>query len=339
MKHSNPNMLLRIGQGDALGMATEYLDLGLPEHLAAKTEALKLERYVKHPKWDIPAGHYTDDTQMSIAVARTLDLHDFALPETVAVREIRPLPGTTVHHEEGDPRSEWPGEWEKIIAIRRAFAQDFVRFYQRDRRLGYSKYFQAFLDSVHTGDEFLLRCYPHSDKNGAAMRSVPIGVLPDPKLVLHVAREQARITHDTYGGRVSSEMVALMSYFALYHDAPLSGVREFLASILHVSESDRDPLSLLSSWGGGPVAGSGVGMKTARAVMTLILEEKTLLGIAKRALEWGGDTDTVIAVSWGIASARMKEELPAWLDTGLENGDYGRDYLADLGTKLMEKYA
>src|SRR5271166_254839 len=116
-------MLLRIAQGDALGMATEYLDLELPEHQHAKSEALKLERYVKHPKWDIPAGHYTDDTQMSCAVAKTLLLHDFALPEVPA------SPG----------RSTWDAEWEKIVEMRRAFAGNFVSCFKEDPRPGYSK--------------------------------------------------------------------------------------------------------------------------------------------------------------------------------------------------------
>lgn len=329
MKHPNPQMLLRIAQGDALGMATEYLDLGLREHQRAKDEALKFEHYVKHPVWNIPAGDYTDDTQMSIAVAKTLILRDFELPKASSVTG-------------ADSRTERGDEWEKVVTMRRTFATHFVRTFKKDPRPGYSKYFQEFLKSINTGagewadgDDFLVRCNPNSDKNGAAMRSVPIGVLPDPRLVLHVAREQARITHDTDGGRDSSEMVALMSHFALYHDAPLSDVHKFLAPVRHISTGDRN----LLLWSGAPVEGSDVGMKTARAVMTLISQEKTLMDIAQRAIEWGGDTDTVLAVAWGIASARMHEPLPAFLDEDLENGTHGRDYLVSLGSKLMEKYA
>jgi ADP-ribosyl-[dinitrogen reductase] hydrolase len=322
MKHRNSLMLLRIAQGDALGMATEYLDLELPEHQHVKFEALKLEHYVKHPKWDIPAGHYTDDTQMSIAVTRTLLHHDFALPFSGTTE-------TSGHLERG----AFFGEWDKIVEMRRAFAGSFVGYFKRDPRLGYSKYFQKFLENVVSADDFLVSCNPDSDKNGAAMRSVPLGALPDPKLVLHVAREQARITHDTDGGRQASEMVALMSHFALYEDEPMSDLYKFLAGPM-LPWSARQFLP----WGGSPVTGSDVGMKTALAVMTLISEEKTLLDIARRAIEWGGDTDTVIAIAWGIASARMHEELPAWLDEGLENGAYGRDYLTDLGDELMDKY-
>ena len=324
MKHPNSLMLLRIAQGDAFGMATEYIELPRDQHV--KDEALKFERYVKHPKWNIPAGHYTDDTQMSIAVAKTLILHDFELPKT----------------DSSSSDEERANEWEKLVELRRAFATHFVRTFKRDPRYGYSKYFQKFLESINTrrgewadGDEFLIRCNPNSDKNGAAMRSVPIGVLPDPKLVLHVAREQAKITHDTDGGRRASEMVALMSHFALYHDAPLPDVRKFLASVMLLPALATSE----ARWPDRPVEGPRVGFKTAHAVMTLLSEEKTLEDIAKRAIRWGGDTDTVISIAWGIASARMHEPLPAFLDEDLERDTHGRDFLMVIGDKLMERYA
>jgi hypothetical protein len=73
-------------------------------------------------------------------------------------------------------------------------------------------------------------------------------------------------------------------------------------------------------------------------VLTLVSEEKTLLDIAKKTIEWGGDTDSVLSIAWGIASTRMHEELPAFFEGGLENGPYGRTFLRDLGTKLMRRF-
>jgi ADP-ribosylglycohydrolase len=323
MKHPNDLMLLYLAQGDAFGMATEYLEL--PKDQAAKDEALKFERYVKHPVWDIPAGRYTDDTQMSIAVAETLLANDFTYSKAPRVTN-------------ADSRMAWQDDWEKIVAMRRAFADSFVRCFRRDPRLGYSKYFQAFLETVTNGDDLLIRCNPNSDKNGAAMRSVPIGVLPYPRQVLHVAGEQANITHATEGGRTSAMMIALMSHFALYHDEPFSRMREFLAQHLRIHWNDEPGLAY---WDGEPVAGIDVGAKTARAVMTLLVSEKTLVGMAKRAIVWGGDTDTVIALAWGIGSTRLHGEvLPAFLDTDLEKGStsYGAEFLVELGAKLMKKY-
>ncbi len=74
--------------------------------------------------------------------------------------------------------------------------------------------------------------------------------------------------------------------------------------------------------------------------MTLVSERYTLLDIARTALVWGGDTDSVISIAWGIASARMNgDELPYFFERDLENGTHGRDYLRSLGTILMKEYA
>ncbi len=69
-------MLLRIAQGDAFGMSCEFRRKNLEA-------ALRFDSYIRHPEWGPEAGCYTDDTQMSIAVARcvlskTLGREDFA---------------------------------------------------------------------------------------------------------------------------------------------------------------------------------------------------------------------------------------------------------------------
>src|SRR3990167_2227386 len=82
-----------------------------------------------------------------------------------------------------------------------------------------------------------------------------------------------------------------------------------------------------------------VGINTAWAVHTLLTTQTTLLGIMKQVLEWGGDTDSIGAIAWGIASCRMREELPAFFETDLEkeNGSaYGPAYLKTLGKQLMD---
>jgi hypothetical protein len=91
-------------------------------------------------------------------------------------------------------------------------------------------------------------------------------------------------------------------------------------------------------WPSRPVEPPDVGIATARAVMTLLMTERSLLDIARRAIEWGGDTDSVLAIAWGIASCRMHDELPPFFDGGLENGPYGYKFLTQLGQLLMTKY-
>ena len=293
MRHPNLLMLVRIAQGDAYGMACEFIKLPRDQQLLDR--ALRFERYLKHPTHRLRAGQYTDDTQMSIAVAEVL-------------LEV---------------------ESQSDAELRQLFADAFVRAFKRDPREGYARGFQAFLEVTRDGTEFLANINPTSDKNGAAMRSVPIGVLPKVDDVIRIATLQAKLTHDTEGGVTSSVLVALMSHFAHHTDKPFSALPLWLSQ--HYPFGPQD-------WSGGPVTGPGVGMNTVHAVYTLLRRNGTLLNIARTALEWGGDTDSVLAIAWGIASARMPPPEPSFLWTGLEDGPFGRRFLAELGSRLMDKY-
>jgi len=287
-------MLLRIAQGDAYCMATEYIKL--PRNQGVHDAALSFTRYLEHPTHSLKPGQYTDDTQMSVAVAETLLTSDTS---------------------------------------REAFADSFVRCYKRDRRDGYARSFQQFLDTVNTGGEFLSKIHPTSDKNGAAMRSVPIGALKSPEEVVRVAEIQAKITHDTPGGILSSQIVALTSHFALYSGSPMepSPVAAFLSIMLPTKLPQI--ATLLPRWS-GPVTGPDVGMNTAHAVFDLVTSGLSLMDILRQTIEWGGDTDSVAAIAWGIASTRGDEPIPDFFEHGLEpGGKYGVAFLQDLGARLM----
>lgn len=288
---SNPQMLLRIAQGDAYGLATEYTSDSF-----TLAKAIQFRQYVKHPTHSLRAGEYSDDTQMSIAVTEVLL--------------------------EKDPKSLKAED----------FADAFVRCFKRDERDGYARGFQALLEEVRDGAELLAKVHPDSDKNGAAMRSVPLGVLPTPELVIKVARLQAAITHNTPGGIRSAVLVGLMSHFALHVDRPLYQLRPWLKELL-----PDEPLPI---WSGARVKGPNVGLNTAHAVLSLLMEQGSLITVAKEALLWGGDTDSVLSIAWGIGSARMRERLPLFFDRDLEPGSrYGRHFLLDLGMRLMSKYS
>src|SRR5262249_19516511 len=60
---SSPPMLVEIAIGDAYGAGFEYAS----ERLVR--ERNDLSAYIQHPKHSLKPGSYTDDTQMSIAVA------------------------------------------------------------------------------------------------------------------------------------------------------------------------------------------------------------------------------------------------------------------------------
>ncbi len=286
-------MLLRVAQGDAYAASCEYLEL--PVEQAVRDAALAFERYGEHPRHGLPAGRYTDDTQMSIAIAEVLLA--------------------------GGPFT------------RESFADAFVHCFKRDPRPGYARGFQTLLEEIGSGADLLARVRPASDKNGAAMRAVPLGVLDSPSRVREVAAVQAKITHQVMGAVDAAVAVALMSHYALWTDEPLALLRPWLQGQMPGAEIPDEP------WPGDPVEGPDVGWKTAQAVLTLVERHGTLLDIARSALSWGGDTDTVLAVAWGIASARCREPLPEFFDAGLERGAYGRDFLLRLCGELMERYA
>lgn len=176
-------MLQHIAIGDAYGAGFEF---------SAREKIDRwntLERYIGHDL-GIPAGHYTDDTQMSIAVAEVL------LNETVAA------------------------------ATAADFAAAFVRCYRRDPRPGYSKGLQALLDECADGAELQRRIQTNSRRNGAAMRSVPLALIEDKATLVRVAAEQARVTHCTPEAQLSSVVVALMGHLLLYGDLRLHQLRD-----------------------------------------------------------------------------------------------------------------
>ena len=165
-------MLIFLAIGDAYGAGFEYA----PAELVRRCN--DLSGYVQHPRHlGIRPGQYTDDTQMSLAVAEAL------------LENPRPS------------RLRW--------------ADHFVSAFQRDRRQGYAQRFYDFLGTVRDGQDFLERIHPHSNKSGAAMRALPVGYLADPETVLQVAAEQARLTHDSEGGVRSAQAMALSAHYFL----------------------------------------------------------------------------------------------------------------------------
>lgn len=305
MHWRNDNMLLRIGQADAYALAYEYVKD--KNSLELKEELLKFECYHQHPSYHkMLPGCYSDDCQMSISVAEALiDSHN-----CVGVTQER-------------------------------FIKYWFDGFKRDERDGYSRNFQAILERAQTPKELLSLIKPDSTKNGAAMRSVPLGVISDVMALKAVAMRQASTTHNTTEGIQSSILIALMSHFALYDHREFSEMTEWLVTHLPIAQYFRE------AWVGPvqsrcPHSPYDVGINTAWAVHTLLTTQTSLLGIMKQVLEWGGDTDSVASIAWGIASARHQDEvLPEFFERDLEqhtSGKYGARFLKNLGHELMNAY-
>ncbi len=177
-------MLLELAIGDAYGAGFEYAPPGL---IFAHNDAT---HYVQHPRHAIRPGRYTDDTQMSLAIAEALVSGERWTPENLADR--------------------------------------FVAAFRRDPREGYARGFYAFLQEVGSGREFLARIRPDSDKSGAAMRAAPLGVLPTAGQVVDRCRVQASLTHNTPDGTNAAVAAALMVHYLLYDVGPKADLGAYL---------------------------------------------------------------------------------------------------------------
>lgn len=181
-------MLLQLAIGDAYGAGFEYAaDRIVRERNDGRS-------YIRHPRHPIEPGGYTDDTQMSLAIAEALV--------------------------EGDP-------W-----TRESLAQRFVDVFKRDPREGYASRFHALLSEVADGAELLARLIPDSARSGAAMRAPPIGALADTAEVIRRAELQARITHDTPDGVAAAVASALCAHYFVHRRGPKAELPDYL--IAHV---------------------------------------------------------------------------------------------------------
>lgn len=176
-------MLLEIGIGDAYGAGFEFSSL---EKIKKHNN---LESYQAH-ELGMSAGRYTDDTQMSLALAELL---------------IEEKP------------------WNKIT-----IADKFVGCFKRDIREGYSKGFFEFMKSVSSGKEFIEKINPISTRNGAAMRAAPIGVIRNIDDVLGMSEIQATLTHDTEIGIKSAQAVSLAAHYFLHFQGKKQNLCEFV---------------------------------------------------------------------------------------------------------------
>ncbi len=238
------------------------------------------------------AGCYTDDTQMSLALAEVL------------LKNSRPSP----------------------LEI----ADGFVQAFQRDPRAGYAPRFYAFLQSVSSGQDFLDHIQNTSDRNGAAMRSCPVGFLPTEEQVLDLAKLQACITHNTPTAIAASQGIALMTHHGLYQKGPKHEVGAYLnhwVGVIDWTQPHQGKIAI-------------EGLNAAHAAVSLVLAHSTLKDMLWHAIDKGGDTDSGAAMAVGAASVRSDiiHNLPPVLEDTLENDMFGKEYIKNVDMQIYKKY-
>ncbi|WP_417704018.1 ADP-ribosylglycohydrolase family protein [Rheinheimera aquimaris] len=248
-----------------------------------------LHDYVPHQLYGM-LGNYTDDTQMSLALSELLISN-----------------------------SDW-------TALN--IANQFVRCFKRDPRQGYSKGFYSLLTQVEDGQQLLDSIRAISTRNGAAMRSVPLGVLANKHQLLAYAKQQAIITHNTAIGIASSRAVALSAHFGLYQLGDVSQLPAFLQSE-EVGDWNYDWQHTVTV----------EAFDTVSAALSCLLRHDNQADLLQSCVALSGDTDSVAAIAVGIASCftSYSKNLPEHLKQTLNEPQYGMAYLAELDKQLLAK--
>ena len=179
---------------------------------------------------------------------------------------------------------------------------------------------------VNSGEEFLEKIHPKSERNGAAMRAYPIGVFKSESEVVEKATIQAEVTHQTENAVNGAQAIALISHFFLHKKGKAHQLVDYLAEIQGVHWKN--------DWEGKVGIDA---IQTVEAVLTVLTNEQNLKEMLRKSVSFGGDVDTVASLVLALASLsdEFQNNLAACFFDELENGIYGRDYIVELDKKLM----
>lgn len=250
-----------------------------------------LSAYFRHPRHGIVPGCYTDDTQMTLAVVESM----------ISGRE-------------------WTPE---------LLADHFVEAFKRDPREGYASGFYEFLSQVTSGPEFLQKIRADSEKSGAAMRAMPIGLISDIDQVIEYSRIQARVTHNTSKGINASIASSLMLHYFRYNLGAKQDIDLFIQNYV---EDDS-----ICEWKGKVGA---LGVMSVSAAITAIKKSTSMSDLLIECINFSGDVDTVATIALAAASYSKEicQDLPQNLYGDLERSPYGYDYICALDQRLVDIY-
>ena len=292
-------LLTAIGIGDAFGRPYEFT----PEEKLEEFDLTKYAVYQRDNYIDATGiGKYTDDTQMSIAIAN--------------------------HMINGEPLTH------------SYYAESFFDTYKRDKRDGYSSRIKAILDKSKDYEQLLLEMsllVPTRSTNGSVMRCLPLGLYPDVERIKQACVIQSSVTHPSLDCIIACQVIALTAHYFYYEikDAYYFWMIDKVGKEVYSRLADAYGED---EAGYGPVSSNA--LQTASFCLQNILGTFTMSEILERSIKVMGDVDSTAAISLGLASLNKlcKQDLPYELLSNLENGRFGRDYLIQLDKRLIEKY-
>lgn len=299
-------MLVGLAIGDALGHQFEK---------KSRAYCLSVQKPYQYP---LGTGIYTDDAQMSLAVA---ELMTSSLPFT-----------------------------------EETLASHFVYAYRRDRRAGYSSQTKGMMERSWCGTDLINSLSKEEKKqrrsDGSAMRAVPLGLFSDLYDVEHFGKVNSVITHAHPVAVSASIGIALASHYAYYslgdgrdiiryvlqYLPPLHpGLDSYLAAIDHLDDVDYTTIL-------GKYIDTGAPYRDAEPVLGVVLFilkhfASSIPAVIDQCIRFGGDVDTTMSMAVGIAMMNAPvHSMPSTLIDNLENGRYGRDHLLRVGRALTAKY-
>lgn len=301
-------MLVGIAVGDAFGAGFENAHRG--------SSRLSVRKPYRYPGG---TGIYTDDTQMSLAVA---ELMTSTLPFT-----------------------------------QEALASHFVYAYRRDIRRGYSRQTAGMLGRSWCGEDLVRALSPEQRKqrrsDGSAMRAVPIGLHPDLFDVEQFAMDNSVITHAHPAAVSASIGVAFASHHAYYALGDTRDIIGYVRQYLPPFHPGLDPylaeIDTLDEVDYARILGKyvekGAPYQDAAIILGVVLfvlkhHSLDVSAIIDQCVRFGGDVDTTMSIALGIAMMNAPADPILYdLVNDLENGRYGRDHLLRVGRALSAKFS
>jgi len=294
--------------GDALGFPVEFMDIS---EIKIKHGRKGINDF--HPLRTHPAGSYSDDTQMSLAITKAL------------IKTKNPNSLDEVMENISDEFVEWANSSEN----NRAPGTTCMR---GCRNLEQGMHWKK------SGDIDSKGC-------GAAMRSAPIGLLyNDIEKVVEVAHAASACTHAHPTGIASGIATACLAYFAMHDYKPeemidkvceltdyADTLGEFRKKMLQVKEVlDLEPEKAMPKLGKGWIGEEAVAIAMYAFLKSPNDYKKTVLTAANIT----GDSDSTACIAGAISGAYNGiENVPKdWVEK-VENSEVIRE----LAEKLYEK--
>lgn len=294
--------LCGLAVGDALGGRFEAQSA---EHLRQRfSDVDSLINYVTDEIW------YTDDTQMTIAIAEVLADHGEILEEPLCAA--------------------------------------FVANYVPSR--GYGRGARMVIEAMEDGEDHRAVARKHfpggSYGNGAAMRVAPVGLIfqGNSEELLKQAEFSSLPTHVHPLGIEGAQLIAAaVAYVTKTTSFARADFFSYLRS--HCQSEDYraklaaaakvDSVEQLAKLGNGIEALESVPTAIASFALTPDSYTETIGNV----ILLGGDTDTMAAMAGAISGAYLGiEGIPARLMKHLEESAKGRSYIMDLANRLFQRY-